>query len=222
VTEPPTGCGLYAVVEAGDEAGARLAAALGAARLAAVLIAPGPGRQLGADEAGALVRHAREAGVTALVLDDSRMARALGADGVHLAGRDDAEAAYRTAREALGGSRVIGVEAGVSRHTAMVLAEAGADYVGFGAPPHLKDRDKARMRRAEMVAWWAPVFEVPCVAFDVESREEAAELAADGADFVAVTLAAGLAPPAAAEMLAGIVRGLEAGATHGATPEKPS
>lgn len=215
MTEPPTGCGLYAVLEAGDGAGKRLAAAMAAAELAAVLIAPASGGKLGAEEAKPLLQYARQAGITALILDDVELARALGADGVHLAGRDDPEAAYRAARSALGSDRAVGVEAGVSRHAAMVLAEAGADYVAFGAPPHLKDRDKARMRRGEMVEWWAPIFEVPCVAFDVETCEEAAALAADGADFVAVTLPAGLAEAAAADLLGQIARCLDAG---GETP----
>jgi thiamine-phosphate pyrophosphorylase len=213
VTEPSTGCGLYAVLEAGDGAGERLAAALNAAELDAVLIAPAPGQRLRAEDAKPLVRQARQAGVTALILDDAGLARSLGADGVHLAGRDDPERAYRAAREALGDDRAIGVEAGVSRHAAMMLAEGGADYVGFGAPPHLKDRDKARARRQEMVAWWAPIFEVPCVAFDVEECEEAARLAADGADFIAVTLSAGLAAPAAADLLAEIARCVADGGT---------
>ncbi len=208
VTEPPTGCGLYAVVESGDGAGERLSAALGAAPLAAVLIAPPAGQRLGADQAKPLLQRARQAGVATLLLDNVDLAHALGADGVHLAAPDDPPAAYRAAREALGADRAIGVDAGVSRHAAMVLAEAGADYVGFGAPPHLKDRDKARVRRAEMVAWWAPIFEVPCVAFDVETCEEAAALAADGADLVAVTLAAGMDAAAAAGLLAEMARSL--------------
>lgn len=218
MAEPPAGCGLYGVLEAGDGAAGRLAAALGGAELAAVLIAPAPGQKLRAEEAKPLIQQARMAGVAGLIVDDAGLARALGADGVHLAGRDDTEAAYRAAREALGRDHVIGADAGVSRHAAMVLAEAGVDYVGFGAPPHLKDRDKARVRRAEMVAWWAPIFEVPCVAFDVETCEEAAGLAADGADFVAVTLAAGLAAPAAADLFAEIGRSLQAGHLGRPTP----
>jgi thiamine-phosphate pyrophosphorylase len=67
------------------------------------------------------------------------------------------------------------------------------------------------MRRGEMVEWWAPLFEVPCVAFDVETCEEAAALAAYGADFVAVTLPAGLAEAAAADLLARIARCLDEG-----------
>lgn len=213
MTEPARGCGLYAVLEAGDGAAERLAAALAGVELSAVLIAPAPGRKLRADEARPLLQQVMQAGIAALVLDDVELARTLGADGVHLAGRDNPEAAYRAAREALGGARAVGVEAVISRHAAMVLAEGGADYVGFGAPPNLKDRDKARVRRGEMVAWWAPIFEVPCVAFDVETGEEAAALAADGADFVAVTLAAGLAGSAAADLLADIARSLDGAGT---------
>jgi thiamine-phosphate pyrophosphorylase len=75
----------------------------------------------------------------------------------------------------------------------MTVAEAGADYIAFGAPAHLKDRDKGRDRRNDLVAWWAEIFQVPCVAFDVETAQEAEALARSGADFVAVTLNAGLA-----------------------------
>jgi thiamine-phosphate pyrophosphorylase len=60
-----------------------------------------------------------------------------------------------------------------------------------------------------MIAWWAPLFEVPCVAFDVETGEEAARLAAAGADFLAVALPAEVAPPALRERLAGIARAME-------------
>ena len=210
--EPP-GCGLYVVVEAGAGAEERLAAALAAVGPAAVLLAPGPGQRLSAAEAKPLVERAKGANVTVLVLDDVELARAVGADGVHLPARDEPQPSYKAAREALGKDGVVGVDAGISRHAAMVLAEAGADYVGFGAPARLKDRDKGRLRRREMVSWWAPIFEVPCVAFDVETRDEAGELAAAGADFVAVTLPAGLSADAARELLGEIARGAKGGGT---------
>jgi thiamine-phosphate pyrophosphorylase len=216
VSERPGGCGLYAVVDAGPAADKRLAAAIAAAPLAAVLIAPATGQRLSAAETKPLLEQAGQAGVAALLLEEAGLARTLGADGVHLTARDDPQAAYRAARDSLGEDGVVGVDAGISRHAAMVLAEAGADYVGFGAPPHLKDRDKARGRREDLVSWWAPIFEVPCVAFDVETGEEAQQLAAAGADFVAVTLPADA--PAARELVNAIARslaetGIEAGRT---------
>ena len=88
------------------------------------------------------------------------------------------------------------------------LAEAGADYVSFGAPPHLTDRDKARGRREELIAWWAPLFEVPCVAFDVETPDEAAQLAAAGADFIGVALPGALSADAARERIESIAHAI--------------
>jgi thiamine-phosphate pyrophosphorylase len=202
------------VLEAGDGAGERLTAALAAVEAAAVLIAPPAGERLDAAMAKPLVEQAKAAGVACLLMEDARLARTLGAEGVHLQVNDDAPGAYRAARELLGKGALVGADAGISRHAAMVLADAGADYVGFGAPPHLKDLDKARARREELIAWWAPIFEVPCVAFDVESGEAASGLAAAGADFVAVTLEAGLPAATVRERLAGIAQAIrEAGAT---------
>ncbi|HEX6000703.1 MAG TPA: thiamine phosphate synthase [Hyphomicrobiaceae bacterium] len=201
MTEPPTGCRLYAVIEADAGAGERLAAVLAAAEIAAVLIAPAPGQPLEAALARPLIEQARTAGATALIWNDAALARAVSADGVHLAAHDEPRAPYDAARGVAGRDAVVGAEAGISRHAAMLLAEAGADYVGFGAPPHLKDRDKGRLRRQELVSWWSPLFEVPCVAFDVETPAEAADLAAAGADLIAVTLASGVSPAAAASLV---------------------
>jgi thiamine-phosphate pyrophosphorylase len=209
----PAGCGLYVVVEAGAGAEERLAAVLAAAEPAAVLVVPASGEVLDVAQAKPLAAQARRAGITALVLADAKLARAAGADGVHLAAHDDPEPACRAAREALGKDGVVGTDAGISRHAAMQLAEAGADYVGFGAPRHLTDRDKARLRRAELIEWWAPIFEVPCVAFDVESGGEATDLAAAGADFVAVTLPAGMSVDAARDLVCEVAGGIGAEGT---------
>ncbi len=187
-------CQLYLVVESDDGAPARLAAALGAADVATVLIRAPEGRALEAAAAKPLVEIARRSGVAALVAGDAAFVRASGADGVHLGSSKNALAEYQAARAALGAEKIIGIEAGISRHDAMTLAEAGAEYVAFAAPAHLKDRDKGRERRNEFVAWWGDIFQVPCVAFDVETAAEAEWLAQAGADFVAVTLSAGLSP----------------------------
>jgi thiamine-phosphate pyrophosphorylase len=66
----------------------------------------------------------------------------------------------------------------------MAAAEAGADYVMFG------EHDEAGQRPSfdavvERVAWWAEVFEYPCVAFAAD-KDEVAPLVAAGADFVAL------------------------------------
>lgn len=194
---------LYVIVEAGEAAREKLLAALAAAPVASVLIVPTRGVALDAAAARPLVEAAQSAGAAALILNDVRLARALRADGVHLASAGDLEAAYAEAREVLGHG-IVGVDAGGSRHDAMTLAEAGADYVAFGALP--LDGEEARVRRDEMAAWWAEIFEVPCVAFDVETAAEAEALAAAGADFVAVRLPADTSPAA----VRGLVRGMAA------------
>ncbi|MGH6737280.1 MAG: thiamine phosphate synthase [Methyloceanibacter sp.] len=119
------------------------------------------------------------AGIACLIDNDIALAERLGADGVHL---EADPALYRGAREQLGESASIGAGCGLSRHAAMALAEAGADYVAFG--PDAGDIDGID-QCAELIAWWSEIFIVPCVAWNVDDAGQAAHLARLGADFVA-------------------------------------
>jgi thiamine-phosphate pyrophosphorylase len=193
MSEGRTACQLCVVIEAGEAAVERLSVALGAAQVASVLIVAADGTlEVGA--AKPLVQLAQSAGAAALIGDRARLVRPLGADGVHLHTSKGVLQAYEDARGILGSGGIVGVDPGISRHDAMTVAEAGVDYVAFGAPADLRDRDKARLRRNDLVAWWAEIFEVPCVALDVATAAEAEELAQIGADFVAITLPAGQSP----------------------------
>jgi len=75
--------------------------------------------------------------------------------------------------------------------------------------------DKARARRDELIAWWAEIFEAPCVAFDVETPEEAEALSRAGADFIAIRLPVGATPAATRELVAGIAAALGVPASAG-------
>lgn len=189
--EQESGAQLYLVVETGQTAADRLAAALAAAPVASVLIVPPAGQPLEEAAVEPLVELAQTRGAAALLLDDTDLARKLRADGVHLQHSNDIESRYHSARQALGRNAIIGVHASKSRHDAMVLAEGGAEYIAFGIPKGVTDIASAHERRLDLVTWWAEIFEVPCVAMDVESPADAAELARAGADFIGVTLPVG-------------------------------
>jgi thiamine-phosphate pyrophosphorylase len=103
-----------------------------------------------------------------------------GADGAHLAGIDE----FNAALAALKPERIAGCGGLHTRHDAMLAAEAGCDYVMFGEPEEDGQRPSFEAI-VERVAWWAEVFETPCVAF-AASLDEVEPLAVAGADFVAL------------------------------------
>ena len=122
-----------------------------------------------------------QAAGAALLLDGrfAIVARA-GADGAHLAGPDALQAALSTLKPNL----IAGAGGLHSRHEAMVAAEAGADYVMFGDPDPT-GQHPSREAVVDRVAWWAEVFEIPCVGF-APALDAIDALVAAGADFVAV------------------------------------
>jgi thiamine-phosphate pyrophosphorylase len=195
-----TAATLYLVVEAGADPRA-VAPLLAAADAAAVLVAAPAGASLEVAGVRPLVEMAQANGIAALIEADAQLARTLRADGVHVPWSKDVVACFGEAREILGGRYIVGADAGRSRHDAMTLGEAGADYIGFGIPRHVEDRDTASERRLDLVAWWGEIFELPCVAFDVETADAAAALARAGADFVAVRLPASVPVPERAAWL---------------------
>jgi thiamine-phosphate pyrophosphorylase len=122
-----------------------------------------------------------QAGGAALLVDGRPdiVARA-GADGAHLSGPDALRAAVRVLKP----NYIAGAGGLRSRHDAMTAAETGAEYVMFGEPDAAGSRP-SHQAVVDRVAWWAEVFEVPCVAY-AGVLEEIDVLVAAGADFVAV------------------------------------
>lgn len=193
---------LYLIVEiAGADLGehaARIGAALDAAPVASVLFRPATGRVLDARVLKPLVEAVQSRGIAALVADDADLARVVRADGVHLSWSKDQPARMAAARETLGGRFMLGGDAGRSRDDAMTLGEMGADYVAFGIPAHVEDRQSAFARQCDLISWWAEIFEPPCVALDVPDAQAAGELAGANADFVSLSLSAATTPDEAA------------------------
>jgi thiamine-phosphate pyrophosphorylase len=127
---------------------------------------------------------AQARGVAFIMNDRPDLAADLGCDGVHV-GEEDMP--YIEARRLLGPDRIVGVTCGDSKHRAVVAAEAGADYVAFGAffPSQTKAGAKYRAR-PELLADWSETTVVPCCAIGGITQENCAPLVEAGADFLAV------------------------------------
>lgn len=127
-------------------------------------------------------------GFAALIAHDAMLAQTLKADGVHLAHTKDCLKQYTAARKLLGPDFIVGTEAGGSRHEAMCLGEEGADYIAFGGEKQIKDKRGICHKQLELMTWWAELFELPCVALDIETPLEARRMKEVGADFIAINL----------------------------------
>ena len=130
-----------------------------------------------------LMPIAQRAGVAFIVNDRPDLAIRLGADGVHI-GQEDA--AYGEARAAVGPNRIVGVTCHDSRHLAIAAAEAGADYVAFGAFFPTATKTATARPEPELLQWWTEMMVVPCVAIGGITVENCAALVEAGADFLAV------------------------------------
>jgi thiamine-phosphate pyrophosphorylase len=171
------------------------AAALEAAPVACALLRLLPDALSRAEAVAApFLRAASRADCALLLENDARLAARLGADGVHVAG---AGADLSQAIERLKPQRIVGAGALRTRDEAMIVGEIGADYVMFGEFDGAT-RTMGLKPLTERVAWWAEIFETPCVAC-AGTLAEARALREAGADFVALGEAIwGSSSPAAA------------------------
>ena len=145
----------------------------------------------------ALKPVAQSRGVAVILNDRPDLAARSGCDGVHV-GQSDAS--YAEARRTMGPDAMIGVTCHDSRELAMDAAEAGADYVAFGAFFPTTTKETAHRPEPEILTIWQETVETPCVAIGGITAVNAADLARAGADFVAVSRAVWSHPdgPAAA------------------------
>ena len=182
--EPRPAPRLYLVTPPVEDASAfspQLEAALAAGDVAAVLL------RLGDADERTQINHAKAIGQVvqdrgaALLLDGhSELVARAGCDGAHLTGIEK----FTEALKQLKPERIAGAGGLSTRHDAMAAAEQAADYVMFGEPDETGHRPSFDAIE-ERVAWWAEVFEAPCVGF-AGSLDEVAPLVAAGADFVAL------------------------------------
>lgn len=164
-----------------------LDSALGAGDVAAVQVRL---KAVGDDAVMATVAALKpvvQAAGAALILNDRPdLASRSGCDGVHV-GQSDASVAE--ARRIMGAQAMIGATCHDSRHLAMEAAEAGADYVAFGAFFPTNTKETVHRPDPSILAVWQETMETPCVAIGGITAATAGDLARAGADFVAVSAA---------------------------------
>ncbi|WP_439813935.1 thiamine phosphate synthase [Zavarzinia sp. CC-PAN008] len=207
-------CRLYLITPPAFEPRAfalQLEAALDAGDVAAVQL-----RLKGASDAAVvdagmwLAPLIQDRGVALILNDRPDLAGRMGADGVHV-GEDDMPVAQ--ARKLLGSRAMIGASAYDSKDRAIEAADAGADYVAFGAVYPTTTKVAKTRASLDLFTWWQEMMTVPCVAIGGIGPDNAEDVAAAGADFLAVS--AGVfghpAGPADAvrQLEAAIARGLD-------------
>lgn len=192
-------CQLYLIspLEVGGDFPAQLEAALSAGPVAAFQFRV---KNVDQHEAAALAEPLQAIcavhEVAFIVNDSVALAKRLKADGVHM-GQGDGD--VREARELLGRDAQIGVTCHNSRHLAMEAAEAGADYVAFGAFYPTPTKTVDHVAELDTLQKWSFITEVPCVAIGGITPDNAKPLIDAGADFIAVSNAVWNHPQGAAE-----------------------
>ena len=182
-------CQLYLitppVIDDLDAFAVRLEGALGAGPVAALQIRLKPASDA---QITAAVRRlaplAQSRGVAVILNDRPDLASALGCDGVHV-GQGDASVA--SARRIMGKTAMVGATCHDSRHLGMEAAEQGADYVAFGAFYPTSTKETEHRPEPEILTIWQETMEIPSVAIGGITLDNAAVLAAAGADFLAVS-----------------------------------
>lgn len=152
---------------------------LAAADIAAVLLrlTAGDERSL-IQRTKALAPVIQKAGAALLIDGQHELVARAGADGANVTGIEAMQEAMPTLKP----DRIIGVGGLITRHDAMVVGEAGADYLLFGEPDARGERPSADAI-FDRLQWWAEVFEAPCVGF-AATMDEAGLFASAGADFI--------------------------------------
>lgn len=171
---------LFSPPLAAEPATALVESACRAADIASVILRTG-----GMEEREILTRAklllpaAQKSGAALLLEDRADLVAKANADGAHLSDFPAQIEMVATLKPKF----IAGASGLVSRHDAMTAGETGADYVMFGEPRG--GERPAPEATLDRVAWWAEIFQIPCVAF-AAALDEIPALVRAGADFIAL------------------------------------
>ena len=91
------------------------------------------------------------------------------------------------ARDLVGPDMIIGATCKNSRHQAMIVGEAGADYVAFGAFYPTATKANTTPAEPEILTWCQMFLTLPCVAIGGITPANCGPRVAAGADFLAAS-----------------------------------
>lgn len=137
-------------------------------------------------QAAELLRICRAHDAKLIVNDDLWLAIEIGADGVHLGRGDQPGGSLKTAREALGSHRILGISCYNEIERAEAAASAGADYLAVGSVFASATKPKATNASLEMLSETQRRFGLPVAAIGGITLENAPPVIAAGADMLAV------------------------------------
>lgn len=125
----------------------------------------------------------QDRGVAFILNDRPDLAAAFGCDGVHV-GQEDMP--YAEARRLLGPDAIVGVTCKQSPHLAMEAAEAGADYVAFGAFFPSTTKVTGGGASLQLLRDWRFTTNVPSVAIGGITPANCIPVVEAGADFLCI------------------------------------
>lgn len=189
MTAEPNRCRIVLIAPAGLSAerfATRLRQAVGAGDVASLILPVN-----GMDDASFqhfcehVVPIAQEAGVAVIVERDTRVAGRVHADGVHLEASVEEIAGDI---ERLQNRMMVGVGGIKTRDDALDLGELRPDYVFFGRFGY-DNKPEPHARNLSLGRWWAEVIEIPCIVMAGSDIGSVVDVAATGAEFVALSAA---------------------------------
>jgi len=128
---------------------------------------------------------AQAAGVAVIVAGDPRIAARAKADGIHVEGRRNALEEMIDKHQA---KLMVGAGGATTRDDALELGEARPDYIFFGRFG-FDNKPEPHPRNLKLGGWWAEMVQIPCIVLGGSTLETASEVAATGAEFVALSAA---------------------------------
>lgn len=131
------------------------------------------------------VAAARAAGVAVVIAGDTRVAGRVHADGIHVDGnKDELAEAVESYQERM----MVGAGGAKTRDDALELGEERPDYIFFGRFG-FDNKPEPHSRNLSLGQWWAEMIEIPCIVMAGSDLASVEQVAATGAEFVALSSA---------------------------------